>query len=49
MTNFELTVQISASKSKYKGELMRFRNSLFSQFYIYENIYEKSYMKIEKA
>ncbi len=39
MTHCELAVQISASKSKYYRELMRFQNSLFSRFY----------MKIEKA
>jgi hypothetical protein len=39
MTHCELAVQISASKSKYYRELMRFENSLFSRFY----------MKIEKA
>jgi hypothetical protein len=39
MTHCELAVQISASKSKYYRELMRFQNSMFSRFY----------MKIEKA
>jgi hypothetical protein len=39
MTHFELAVQISASKSKYYRELMRFKVLVFSRFY----------MKIEKA
>jgi hypothetical protein len=39
MTHFELAVQISASKSKYYRELMRFRVLVFWPFY----------MKIEKA
>jgi hypothetical protein len=39
MTHFELAVQISASKSKYIRELMRFKVSVFWSFY----------MKIEKA
>ncbi len=38
MTHSELAVRISASKSKYYRELMRFQNSLLSRFY----------MKIEK-